>query len=66
MTSPRDVDQKRAMRSGLSRILRDLNEMNRCASCGRKGALKRVVDGDFVFRYCRYEDCDYERGGYVR
>jgi ribosomal protein S14 len=33
----------------------------RCPKCGRKSALLRVNDETMFGRYCRWDDCDYER-----
>jgi ribosomal protein L37AE/L43A len=65
-SSPRDADQRRAMMSGLSEAGKRKAEQSKCPKCGRKNAIRRIVDGGLVIRYCRYDACDYETGGYVR
>lgn len=58
-----DADLKRRQKKGLSKRMKAEAESRRCPSCGRKAALSRHQDADFVVRVCRY--CDYEKGGYV-
>ncbi len=36
-------------------------EKRRCPKCGRKSALLLVNDETMFGRYCRWDDCGYER-----
>ena len=38
-------------------------EKRRCPKCNRKGAVKKLVDGDYVQRTCRF--CGWCRGHFV-
>lgn len=60
-----DTGKRNRWRSNVSAGLKHSAALRRCPQCKRKGALRTQVDGEFVLTYCRYGDCDYERGRYV-
>ena len=55
-------DKRRAMKEGLKKKMRKQVNDRTCPKCGRKGAISTHRDDLGVVKYCRYKNCDYERG----
>jgi hypothetical protein len=55
--------QQRAMKDGLSRKMKRLAALRQCPRCRRKMAISKKVDGDYLYKWCRY--CGWDHGGFL-
>jgi len=63
--SPYTEHQTRRRRGLSERMKRDAID-RQCPKCGRKSALKILRDDDLRIKCCRWDDCDFEKGGFIR
>jgi len=63
--SRHNADHKRNRNTATSKAMAMMAAKNQCPKCKRKSALKTHQDGDWLVRYCRWDDCKYERGRYI-
>ena len=57
------TEKQRRRSNAASKAMKRRAESRKCPKCGRKNAVTRTADNDFVVYTCRW--CDYERGGIV-
>lgn len=62
---PTNSDKARKHRTATSRGMKRSAKQRQCPKCKRKAAVKTQWTGGFQWKWCRWDDCDYAKGGYV-